>query len=246
MPAQYQIDFVNTYYPYALDVSRQTGIHPAVVLGHTAMETGWGRHAPGNNFFGIKGPGGSYETQEFINGQWITITDSFRGYASPADSFQDYADFINRYSRYEAYRTAGSIDEQLRALSVSGYGTAPNYYEGVSGTTRTVENILADNGMVTYGPLGILRQIGDPIQWITNLFGGLGQAAEDTLFNMHPLNDFGPGKIEVDAEGFLSRGLYVIIGLIFLSMGLVALIVGGKAKTIIATAGKAAVAGSIV
>ena len=51
------------------------------------------KHMPGggsnssNNPFGLKGSGTSSETREFVNGEWITITDSFLNF--PNLSYQD-------------------------------------------------------------------------------------------------------------------------------------------------------------
>ena len=52
--------------------------YPECVAAQWALESGWGKHTSGkNNYFGLKGSGTSTSTQEFINGQWITITAAF-------------------------------------------------------------------------------------------------------------------------------------------------------------------------
>ncbi len=41
--------------PHALAAQALTGVPASVSLAQAALESGWGRHAPGHNFFGIKG-----------------------------------------------------------------------------------------------------------------------------------------------------------------------------------------------
>ena len=119
--------FLRTYLPYARSVSEQTGIAPEVVLAQTALETGWGKSAPSGNFFGIKGSGQTLPTQEFRNGQMVTENAGFRSYASPADSFTDYAKLMMNNKRYAPVLGAQGADAQIEALGKSGYATDPNY-----------------------------------------------------------------------------------------------------------------------
>jgi hypothetical protein len=59
---------------------------PELVAAQWALESGWGKHTSGrNNYFGLKGAGTKTKTQEFVNGKWIEITDSFIDFATPND-----------------------------------------------------------------------------------------------------------------------------------------------------------------
>ena len=50
--------------------------YPELVAAQWALESSWGKHVSGkNNYFGLKGSGTNQSTQEFIDGNWITITD---------------------------------------------------------------------------------------------------------------------------------------------------------------------------
>ena len=49
-------DFLTTYAPLANDISGQTGLNPATVLGIIDTETGHGQHVLGNNIVGISPP----------------------------------------------------------------------------------------------------------------------------------------------------------------------------------------------
>ena len=49
-------DFILKYRPFALTTQEKTGISHLFILAQAALESGWGTHAPGNMFFGIKAP----------------------------------------------------------------------------------------------------------------------------------------------------------------------------------------------
>lgn len=124
--------FVQTMMPHALEVSRQTGLDPRLVIAQSALETGWGKSAPGNNYFGVKShgrPGGQMlATTEAGPGGMVSTQDSFRTYADPGASAQDYAEFIKgNAGRYLPVRLAQGLDAQIDAMGKSGYATDPQY-----------------------------------------------------------------------------------------------------------------------
>lgn len=135
-------EFINTVMPLAVDASAKTGVDPRIIVAQAAIESGWGKHAPGNNLFGIKShgqPGGNtLPTTEVVNGQPVRTTDSFRAYASPADSVAGYADFINSNPRYAALKGAQGLDAQVAALGASGYATDPAYGAKVGAIARSL------------------------------------------------------------------------------------------------------------
>jgi hypothetical protein len=131
----YDTDFYNTYLPYAQQASQRTGLDPRLILAQSAIESGWGKHAPGNNMFGIKShgqPGGNTlgTTEYGPNGAYRT-TDSFRAYDHPGDSFGGYADFLLSNPRYKDVMGAQGLEAQAQALGKSGYATDPNYGSSV-------------------------------------------------------------------------------------------------------------------
>ena len=128
--AEAQADFFSSMLPYARRVSELTGIDPRLVLAQSAIETGYGRSAPNSNFFGIKAPqgqGASLLTSEFENGQMVSRNEPFRTYASPAESFDDYANLMLSAARYQPVREAQTLEDQIAAMAASGYATDPNY-----------------------------------------------------------------------------------------------------------------------
>ncbi|MGL5010982.1 MAG: glycoside hydrolase family 73 protein [Paracoccaceae bacterium] len=127
--------FIAAMMPYAIKVSEQTGLDPRIVIAQSAQETGWGKSAPGNNFFGIKshgkGGGNTFATNEVIDGKTVRINDSFRGYESMGESVMDYARFLQENPRYKEMLAAGDLEAQIAALGRSGYATDPNYATSV-------------------------------------------------------------------------------------------------------------------
>lgn len=136
-------EFVNALLPAAIEESKRTGIDPRIIVAQAAQETGWGRSAPGNNFFGIKshgkGGGQNLTTHEVINGRRVKINDSFRTFNSPADSVRGYGDFMLQNPRYRSMRAAQGLDSQLEALGASGYATDPQYAASVGSIARGIQ-----------------------------------------------------------------------------------------------------------
>ncbi|SFD67482.1 glycoside hydrolase family 73 protein [Roseivivax sediminis] len=124
-------DFIAAMMPHAQRVSQATGIDPRIVIAQSALETGWGKSAPGNNYFGIKSHGqkggGTYNTWEVIDGKRVNISDSFRGYGSMGESADDYGRFLQQNKRYRPMLNAQGLDAQINALAESGYATDPQY-----------------------------------------------------------------------------------------------------------------------
>lgn len=134
--------FLSTLMPFALAASKATGVDARIILAQAALETGWGVSAPHNNYFGIKdfsGGGALLDTTEERNGVLGKEKARFRIYDDMADSFADYASFINGNSRYNTLRNGKSIDEQIAALGKSGYATASNYGDVVGNIARGIE-----------------------------------------------------------------------------------------------------------
>lgn len=124
-------EFFGSIWPAVMQASKSTGVDPRIIAAQAALESNYGRSAPGNNLFGIKSHGqsggNSLMTTEVINGKPVRVRDSFRSYASPAESVDGYVDFINSNKRYRPFREAQGLDAQISALGRSGYATDPQY-----------------------------------------------------------------------------------------------------------------------
>jgi hypothetical protein len=103
---------------------------PQVVAAQWALESGWGKHVSGKfNFFGIKGTTGTKkETKEFLNGKWVTITDTFKDYPTPEACIEDLIRlWYKDYKGFKGVNRATSWEECCRLLQREGYATDPTY-----------------------------------------------------------------------------------------------------------------------
>lgn len=152
-------NFISMLLPHALEASKATGVDPRIIIAQGALESNWGKSAPGNNLFGIKSHGQSggntLATNEVINGKQVRINDSFRAYGSPAESVQGYADFITKNPRYGNFRSAQGLDNQIAELGKSGYATDPNYSNKISSIAQGIDiNSPMIGSMSPVGPDG--------------------------------------------------------------------------------------------
>lgn len=141
--------FADAMTPFAVQASERTGIPVDVLLAHASLETDWGRRAPGNNYFGIKGPGQKFATHEVIGGRRVAMTDSFRAYNDPSESFNDLADLLIR--RYPQAIGAKNAREYGEALKAGGYATDPRYVEKMQGRHSALVRGLSGAGEATSG-----------------------------------------------------------------------------------------------
>ena len=138
-------EFVTRVWPHAVEASRSTGIPPQFLVGHSALESGWGRSeirkADGTssfNLFGTKagknwsGATVDATTTEYVDGQPQQVVERFRAYASYAEAFQDYANLLRNNSRYSGVIGSQDGTEFARRLQQAGYATDPMYADKLS------------------------------------------------------------------------------------------------------------------
>jgi flagellar protein FlgJ len=130
-------DFFHKYYDLAKQASANTGVSALLIMAQAALESGWGEHAPENNFFGIKadkswtGAKRAVATHEFIKGVKTPVTAYFRSYSSPEESFEDWANFLKKNPRYSAVLSASDTVSAARELQKAGYSTSPTYADSL-------------------------------------------------------------------------------------------------------------------
>ena len=148
-------DFVRTLWPHAQRASSQIGVDPHALVAQAALETGWGKSVPSQsggassfNLFGIKagsswgGATTNVPTLEFEEGVAVRRVERFRAYASPADSFNDYAALIGNNPRYaSAVGAGGDVATFASALQEGGYATDPDYARKVVAVADEVRSL---------------------------------------------------------------------------------------------------------
>ena len=137
---QNQSHFLSAIKQGAMDGAKE-GILPSITAAQAILESGWGSSqlakAPNNNLFGIKdsedwhGEIVTVPTQEYLNGDYITVNAAFRKYASWNDSVVDHAKFFTSTEwRKDNYRkVVNETDYRIAAqeLKNAGYATDPTY-----------------------------------------------------------------------------------------------------------------------
>jgi len=132
--------FVAAVWPHALAASRTTGIPAHFLVGHAALESGWGRFEPrfadgrsSHNLFGIKagsgwsGPAVEATTTEYVDGVAVRRIERFRAYASHAEAFRDYARLLAQSPRYAEVLGSRDAAGFAQGLQRAGYATDPAY-----------------------------------------------------------------------------------------------------------------------
>lgn len=125
--------FIAAIAPAAQACAKRTGVPASVTVAQAALESSWGRRAPGMNLFGIKadaswhGPVTSQGTHEVVNGETITITARFRAYDTWQGSIDDHAAFLTGNPRYRAAFEFKDGPSFARAIAKAGYATDPLY-----------------------------------------------------------------------------------------------------------------------
>jgi flagellar protein FlgJ len=144
-------DFLRSHRAAAEAASSASGIPAEFMLAQAAHETGWGRREirlpdgrSAHNFFGIKaggdwkGPVATATTTEVIGGVAHKVTARFRAYASPAESFADYARLVGNSPRYaDVVEAGGDAQAFAQGLQRAGYATDPAYADKLGRVINT-------------------------------------------------------------------------------------------------------------
>jgi flagellum-specific peptidoglycan hydrolase FlgJ len=127
-----QTDFINLIKAGAQDSQKKYGILASLTIAQAADESGWGTHVIANNLFGIKangstGPCVTVGTKEFVGGEYINTTATFRAYPSLAASVEDQASFIASNARYKNILHITDAQKACELIQQDGYATDPDY-----------------------------------------------------------------------------------------------------------------------
>ncbi len=149
------IAFVNKYRGFAQSAELATGVPALVILTQAAIESAWGKSAPGNMFFGVKDTDGINGNEQLLTTTEISrradlkfpviisitpvtidgkkyfkyrVKDYFRKYYSPEDSFTDHGLFLKKNKRYkEAFQFVDDPKKFLISIASAGYASDPEY-----------------------------------------------------------------------------------------------------------------------
>ncbi len=147
------LEFIERLRPLAEQTAEKLGVNAEALIAQAALETGWGQKiihdTNGNsshNLFGIKahsdwqGHRVSVNTLEFEDGTMEKTRAEFRAYDSYAESFDDYARFLQSNPRYQsALDETENSEAYISALQTAGYATDPQYAEKIIDIMRRYE-----------------------------------------------------------------------------------------------------------
>jgi len=126
----------------ASEIANQNGLYASVMIAQALLESGNGSSvlssAPYYNLFGVKAYNGGatvwLPTQEYLNGQWVTMTEPFRQYNSYYESLVDHANVllasssVTGQARYAgAWKSQTTSYYDATAYLTGRYATDPNY-----------------------------------------------------------------------------------------------------------------------
>ena len=110
------------------------GVPAAVTIAQAIDESGWGQSALAirdHNLFGIKGTGPAgtdmLPTQEFQNGQCVTVTAPFRVYHNVAESIADHGHLLATGSSYQHAMSDRHLPDAFATDLTGVYATDPHY-----------------------------------------------------------------------------------------------------------------------
>lgn len=163
-------EFVKAFLPFARQTEAKSGISAIAILAQAALESGWGKFAPGNMFFGVKDTDGINGNEQLLttteyskradekypeiisvtpcirNGQKYfkyKVMDYFRKYNSPEECFTDHANFFSRNPRYaEALKVKSDYKLFIDAIAKAGYATDPNYSALLKSVAYSIERVM--------------------------------------------------------------------------------------------------------
>lgn len=160
-------EFVAQFYPFALKTQQKSGISAVAILAQAALESGWGKSAPGNMFFGVKDTDGINGNEQLLqtteysrradlkfpeiisitpvirNGEKYfkyVVKDYFRKYNTPEECFTDHTKFFFENKRYKkALEVKNDPYKFIEEIAKAGYATAPNYAEMLTKVAKMIE-----------------------------------------------------------------------------------------------------------
>jgi hypothetical protein len=101
-----------------------------LVAAQWALESGFGKHAPGQNYFGLKGSGKAQQTKEFVNGQWVTVSDEFLEFSDLGTCVKYLVTrWYKDWDKYEGVDRAPTLEAAAKELVKQSYATDPKYAE---------------------------------------------------------------------------------------------------------------------
>jgi flagellar protein FlgJ len=138
-------EFVQKLYPFAKQAAEKLNVSTDGLIAQAALETGWGQYILQNNkgesshnLFNIKsgqqwqGRSVDIDAIEYQDGKAVQEKSHFRMYSDYAESFEDYATFLQTNPRYDDALKQTNPADYVRELQSAGYATDPAYAQKIN------------------------------------------------------------------------------------------------------------------
>ncbi|MGO2545036.1 MAG: glycoside hydrolase family 73 protein [Leuconostoc mesenteroides] len=134
-----KVAWINELAPYARELQEKYGVLASISIAQAILESDWHTSTLStkyNNLYGIKADAGQKSavlpTQEYVNGEWITIQGRFAAYDSWQESMKAHAKLLHdgtswNAKQYQHVLDADAYASAAKALTQDGYATDPNY-----------------------------------------------------------------------------------------------------------------------
>lgn len=126
--------------------AKRSDILASVTAAQALIESGSGNSLltqKANNLFGIKGEYNgqsvTMKTQEYMNGQYVTVSAKFRKYPSWQESIIDHNNFLLKNSRYKNLIGVKGYKRVCELLQQDGYATSPTYGQTLINTIEKLQ-----------------------------------------------------------------------------------------------------------
>lgn len=132
--------FIEQLAPTAQELEHTYGILPSVILAQAALESNYGHSELARqyyNLFGVKteasDPNGvNFVTDEYVDGEWIEITDRFKVYSSWEESLRKHSELLYYGTSWDEHFYSDVLEgrnykAQAKGLQSAGYATDPVY-----------------------------------------------------------------------------------------------------------------------
>lgn len=135
----YKKNFFSVMSAIGKKLEPETGVPWQVTAAQACLESGYGKHAPNFNLFGIKaekgykGPKANLDTTEEVDGKKVQIKDDFRVYSSIEESVADHARFLKENQRYKDAFATKDPKTFLVEIKKAGYATGSKYVDSAWG-----------------------------------------------------------------------------------------------------------------
>ena len=132
--AAMQQAFISQVAPGAIAAQHRYGIPAAVTIAQAIQESGWGQSGLAvndHNLFGIKGTGPAgadvQQTQEYVNGRWVTQSAAFKVYHNVAESIADHSQLLATGPSYTQAMADRHLPDAFATDLTGVYATDPSY-----------------------------------------------------------------------------------------------------------------------